>query len=633
VCVSPPYASFEPGKLAKLPLDVKIVVAPPEQLMHAKFYWFSGKDGPAAVVGSANCSAAAWLAGNTEIVVPYDSPEETEFKSILSLFKGKAHEPAKVLKGKAIQSDTPSSGIPSFRLVSLRLRSADNVEAVIQPPLGDDAEVCLVFQDAGGGKPVALRRRSEGWAGRLPANFQVGPLTLFAHAEGISAGVAFVTDARWIDNDGLLDRASRPAAMDTGLSKLSRQQFSARDDQQIIETIQAIAAQLLDPAADITEIPQFASKRSINENKTQETFEPVDASALIRSLSDISFDRTTSVRGLGGAGGSTLAGVMALLFGQKDTEDVDLKREAWSEEDFQTPADGKPTARVQPPAGGDVGSKSSSVEASISFRRELKLFLTELAKPSFAATCGVSQMVQALAFPLLLCLRGAEANWIPRSFLTRVATQVVEIMYNKGYGPGNPRGLLAMVRDRYLKASQKEGFLHAVGDGTLWLSLLTSLAIDPSESWQSVLPQASAMSAVFNSRELLAHSNETYLSGLLRSLDSEIMEGVTLQKVEAIAQSISALTKLLVSSWDALSKEQKSIRSLQPANSILWNSNVGWCVTEDTPAETSCPGYINLETAAEDHPEIKVAIERVYEACRIPQMRTGDIEGRKPEVL
>jgi hypothetical protein len=87
ICLSPAFASFDPARLAKLPFDIRIIKAKPEQLMHAKFYWFSGPDGNAALMGSANCGAAAWLLskgfGNVELVVPYDDPRDADFKSIL----------------------------------------------------------------------------------------------------------------------------------------------------------------------------------------------------------------------------------------------------------------------------------------------------------------------------------------------------------------------------------------------------------------------------------------------------------------------------------------------------------------------------------------------------------------------
>ncbi len=84
ICLSPPFAAFDPRKLERLPLEVRVVKAKPEQLMHAKFYWFSGSAGTAAVVGSANCSAAAWLAGSGHGNVEL----EADFKPVLSIFKG-----------------------------------------------------------------------------------------------------------------------------------------------------------------------------------------------------------------------------------------------------------------------------------------------------------------------------------------------------------------------------------------------------------------------------------------------------------------------------------------------------------------------------------------------------------------
>ena len=87
---SPAFASFDAGALGELPLAVRFIESDPARLMHAKFYWFSGPDGNAAVMGSANCSAAAWLAkhdaGNVELVVTYDQAELAAFKPILSVF-------------------------------------------------------------------------------------------------------------------------------------------------------------------------------------------------------------------------------------------------------------------------------------------------------------------------------------------------------------------------------------------------------------------------------------------------------------------------------------------------------------------------------------------------------------------
>lgn len=90
IALTPASASFVAGKLADLPLDLGLIEAPPDRPLHAKFYWFEGPDGPAAVMGSANCSAAAWLpapdsAGNVEAIVVYDRPEAQDFDSALGM--------------------------------------------------------------------------------------------------------------------------------------------------------------------------------------------------------------------------------------------------------------------------------------------------------------------------------------------------------------------------------------------------------------------------------------------------------------------------------------------------------------------------------------------------------------------
>jgi hypothetical protein len=55
---------------------------------------------------------------------------------------------------------------------------------------------------------------------------------------------------------------------------------------------------------------------------------------------------------------------------------------------------------------------------------------------------------------------------------------------------------------------------------------------------------------------------------------------------------------------------------LQPAGTLLWSRASGWDVTPATPADTYCFGSIRFETALASQPEIRLAYERVIEACR-----------------
>jgi hypothetical protein len=46
----------------------------------------------------------------------------------------------------------------------------------------------------------------------------------------------------------------------------------------------------------------------------------------------------------------------------------------------------------------------------------------------------------------------------------------------------------------------------------------------------------------------------------------------------------------------------------QNGGSLLWNSKWGWYVLPLSPAETYCSGYINVDLAAKDNPQIAEAL-------------------------
>lgn len=263
-----------------------------------------------------------------------------------------------------------------------------------------------------------------------------------------------------------------------------------------------------------------------------------------------------------------------------------------------------------------MSEAAASLEALTALRDEIDFFLNELAKPAFAATCDAARMVQALAFPLLLCIRGGEAGWLPPTELAAVATRVADIMFNRIYERGKPRGLFATVHGRYAGLGRLEDFRRAVGDGTLWTALLAALSIDAAATLRTVLPQASALASVFHCRELLANSDAARLSGLIRSLLIRNAERHITEKAEKIAQAVTALIVALSDRCEALFQGQGSGRRLQPANALMWSPHWGWYVTASSPAEAYHSGYIRMETAAADYPEIQEAVARVFDACR-----------------
>jgi hypothetical protein len=621
VCLNPAYASFDPARLAKLPLDVRIIAAAPEQYMHAKFYWFSGAEGNAAVVGSANCSAAAWLGGNVELVVPYDEARAANFEAVLPIFKMKGETPQKVLTAKPADANRGSGSAPGYRIVSVRLRSARVVEALLDPPPATDAQINLVITGASGTTVIQLTAQSRGLGGQLPHQFELGLLTPFAYAEGVSGGIRFTTDARWIDNDTMLERVSRAPLLDPNLQDLSRRSLFRSSHHRIMEAVQVISAQLLTPRHDERAGQQARSVGAKFGAKPDLVQMPVavNPSAMIRSLNDLKQHHRSRTRF--SDHGASLGGVIGMLFAQEDQPDaIDLTRETWSASEPEKNPDEpeQPSETPPPPSEPETPSGAAvSLETRTAFQAEIETFLHELAKPAFAETCDANRMVQALAFPLLLCVRGGEAGWILKSELASVAARVAEIMFDRFYGRDRPRGLFAVVHDRYLREGRLDDFRRALGDGTLWAALLAALSIDPDAAPRVVVRQAAALAAVFRSGELLAAVSEpAQLSALVRSLLIANAERQITERAEKIARAADALVALLSDRWDALFEEQGRGRRLQPGNALLWSRTWGWLVTPGKPAQSYYSDHICLEAAAAAHPDIQEAVARVFEACR-----------------
>jgi hypothetical protein len=251
ICLNPAFASFEKSRLADLPVEVRFIKPKDDARMHAKFYWFTGRDGDGAVMGSANCSAAAWITGNGfgnfEAVVPYDAPSDADFKGILSVFEGKRLPPEKALVTNALEApETVGESAKAYRLVSVRLRAIGRIiEAVLDPVPPKGSGVELSIQGGRRAVEISLSRQNDLLVARLPAEYEIGQGTAFASARIRLESDLWLTDARWIDNEAALARATAEGLSEPGLKDLSRRAVMNADQQQILEAIHSVSAKLL----------------------------------------------------------------------------------------------------------------------------------------------------------------------------------------------------------------------------------------------------------------------------------------------------------------------------------------------------------------------------------------------------
>ncbi|MGY8631321.1 hypothetical protein RAD15_02330 [Bradyrhizobium sp. 14AA] len=631
ICVTPSFASFDAKQLAKLPLKVRFVERDPKRRVHAKFCWFSGPDGDAAVMGSANCSAAAWLAnhanGNVELITVYDTPDRAAFAPLLADFDGEKRLPEDVLKAP-VKPELPGDegdGLV-FRLTSLRLRESGRAIEAIVDPVPDQDSATLVFEVGRKTFRVAMRRSGGRYSGRLTEEMSLGAETVFGRIEILVGPDVSVTQSRWLDNDRAIENGARGRETNSNHGVFSGRGFAGASEQRIMEAIYSISTSLFNfETPDLSELG--SERRGPNEKESgsdedDEAAGPVDPSKLTYRLSDRAAKSGTSGHGQHNMHGVSLSGVMKFLFSPDDEPEVDLSQERWSAEEPEKYEDNATSAGLRPGASPPTPQPPvprSDAEAATALREQIDTFLFGLAKPSFAEKCPPTALAQALAFPILLGTKGVEEGWFQEDALASIAYRVVQIMFAKPYGPGKPKGLFRQVQARYATGEPREEFLKCVGDGALHTVLSAALAKPDAKSLAALVQQADAISQVERCTDLVTTAHPDQKASLSQNV---IIRGASFainERAPALAQAMTKLTSWL-QQWERVNPGRAGRSSMHKAGTVLWMPH-GWEVLPRSPAETYCGG-VNLESVSMDAPEIKSALEALWSA-----MRLGRAEG------
>lgn len=510
IAITPSSASFVAERLADLPFELRLITAPPPRPLHAKFYWFTGTDGAAAVMGSANCSAAAWLlaphdGGNIESVVVYDRADADEFEHALKLFSAPTQSPAEVLLPRSGQEVEPPARQPRFVLRSLQWeRSARCIYAEINPAPESEATVELEFD----GRRVSVSRcTSNGgrWTCDLPD--ELGAATRFASAVVTIGAEVWTTPPRWVDDIGALEHASQAARMLEPFKGFDRDTTS-QERRQMLDELQEVAHVLF---SDSSSFQDPRSGASDGKKKDDAPAAPVDPNDLISELDDT--DSSSPFANSAHPGSLSLAGILRLLFDAESEDDTSAP-----------PADGDenldegyaPTASARPEGDPDADARGSPIiEARFRERlaEQIQELLNGMSATEFARRCTATQMVQAASFPLAVALRGQRKGWVKDDLAERWAQEIFSILFRRKFN--GVEGLLRVVEQRYIENGQMATFNDVVGDGTLWLILVATLG---GTNWQCVgadIEKAVVIREVFSSAQLRASAQRARVVELL----------------------------------------------------------------------------------------------------------------------
>ena len=313
VALTPAMSSFRPERLADLPIELRLIPALPDKPMHAKFYWFDGPDGPAAVMGSANCSAAAWLVrpdqrGNVETVVVYDFPERERFVAVLDTFDAASYLPDELLAPAPTVSVEPPLASREFDLTGLRWDSESrHVFALIAPQPSPDVEVELLL----GAKRFSMTPPDGAaggcWTCELPDG--LGATTTFASVHLRQGALSWTTSCHWI-NDVI---ALQHAALSGRLLEPFRGfdgNVTPSEQRQMLDDLQEVARTLFNDSASFRD-PGLGAGRE-HKKMDEAGAAPVNPNDLICHLEEP--PESPEMFGSGASSSLSLSGILHMLF-------------------------------------------------------------------------------------------------------------------------------------------------------------------------------------------------------------------------------------------------------------------------------------------------------------------------------
>ena len=615
ICVTPESASFEVEALEGLGPGIRIVPPPEEKMMHAKFYWFDGPDGPGVLWGSANCSRSAWLSPgrNLEAMVVEDAPEPDEYSDVLQVFEEDGFGPSDVLTARHVRRDVGGPRVPPLSIVAASAEATGRVHLQVEPAIPTGAVVELEV----GGARLPLEGADHEWAGDLSDAGEDAGATIVRVVAELPESGRLRSDVRWIDRLSELREVLTGTDFRRTMTGMERFESQAAD-KRLAEELGRIGVAILTDRSSYPDISIPTGPKQGEDEKTPPP-PPLDPEALLISLGDLDSGSFVGLRGTAVHYG--IGGVFRALFAQMDDHQVETEVIAEVGEEPEQ----DPSAR-QDPVGPRGPPVDVDVKASERLQRHMERFLSSYEAEEFAATCTATQLAQATAYPIVVAAMGERRSWCTAAqrcaWVSRTARAFLkDDRYNRR------EALVTSVRRRYAAEQQAETFERAIGDGQLWLALLAAWNMLPDTTPEERLQQMTLFRDFVSRRELLGSAEEGRLADLFSSFFARDDIEAARSRAMRLGRTLHDLERSLGESHEQLLRAQAAVKLEYREGELVWSPKGGWGITSADQYD----GKVNVYVAKGD--EVRtfraegwfVNVSRLPETPQVPDELAAEV--------
>lgn len=620
VALDPKRSAFQASKLEHLPLNVSIIPLESHPAPHSKLVFLYGTNGNAAVVGSANCSAAAWLippgkGGNVESVLLFDECEKAEFESCLAVFADQAAiSPADVSGlGASITTEPDSEPVGTTRLLEL-ICSAQlgEVRATVSRPITPSSRVELEI----GTYKMPLRSDDGSgtvWIGPMP-DF-VGGWTQFGRLVlRTASGHVENSDFIWLTEEDELEHTARGRQISGTIGSLSRPTSSSSEQQKLLQELAKVASALFSNHRAFPD-PVIGRTASSSNSLNSSAANPVDPDDLVCTIGELGERARPLGTNASLVSGLPLVGVMRVLFPPAtvpdDAQITERSREENERRESEEPLLGIdeshiPEEPVEPPPEKFRSRLTTQVER----------FLEKLADAEFAEKCTATQLVQAVAFPLAVAVTALEGGWISDAVADSWAFRVTDLLLRVSTKRGS--GLLTAVRERYKQEGRLPVFEKIVGDGRLWIAVSAALG----RAKSSGIERSLALADVYREPLLYCKADPERVQVLLSSIRYQANARNVLVEAKKSARLLKQLEEHLTRNSISLAKAQ--IGETHLVGDTVWRREVGFGRVEE---EVLIEDGARLRVYLRSRSRIALVVATYYTNLRLAAVRESKLGG------
>ena len=580
IALTPSQASFSLDKLADLPLELRLIPMPGTTPLHAKFYFFDGPEGSAAVMGSPNCSASAWLippeqGGNVETALVYDSAKADDFHDLLEVFESPSSPPEDLLTQTNPNSAQAGSGNNCpYELVGLRWDAASRwMMAVIAPQPEPETAVVLLVNARENPMRAGSGHADNRWFCEVPEGIDF-TAAAFASIRLERGHQHWLTGIRWIDHLAELHHSTQTSRFLDPIKGLENSASQA-EQRRILEDLQLVAQALFSDSATFKDTGFGSSQEAPLEPEAPAP--PVDPASLVRNLQEAAESHV--ILGGAAAGNLSLTGILRLLFdAERGGIDINVAADDEKLDEGQPVSPASPQEPQKKASQEDVPENQKPVDAKLQSRlsNQIDAFLKTLSDPGFANSCTATQMIQAVCFPLAVALRGQNRGWVSAASAERWGLTLVSLLF-RGRTTNSP-GLLRAVEQRYTDNGQTSLFREVVGDGTLWMVLISTLGNSRWQGAGTFLDKALAVREVFRAPELISSAQVPRLSGLLAQFRIEDARAFLSVVAPVVSELLDCIENHVRPLWEKEARTQTERSITYRVGDLLWRASAGWAV-------------------------------------------------------